>query len=286
MPLDISDEVLLGVVPWRDDLVDEQGWNTLGKIYSSTLIRARAHMGFIRDSILVFNLQAEGNINRQELLDLRTEQEEVVAKFPPFIAFRPEDVSDRSISGPTLYAKLLIELEFLQNIFLIERLLCRVDNTTLSQELLRVSVKMVSTTLIFWTNKDKVIGLYDFEWIVMGYGAPAAGILCLDLLHPRTKNSGLVSCISRSEVIQMLCIFNGFLDWIKPLTPNRELSCCVRRVIQRVLDETLNFSANSLEPVVDTMDWGAEMEINMSGFGYDLLGTFDWMLPEVVPSDR
>lgn len=49
----------------------------------------------------------------------------------------------------------------------------------------------------------------------------------------------------------------------------------MQRVIQRVLDETLNFSSNSLEPVVDTMDWGAEMEINTNGFGYDLLGTFD-----------
>lgn len=68
LPLDLSDEVLLGITPWRDDLVDEFGWNTAGKIYSSTLLRARAQMGFIRDSILSFNLQAEGAINIPELL--------------------------------------------------------------------------------------------------------------------------------------------------------------------------------------------------------------------------
>lgn len=213
-------------------------------------------------------------------------QENIIAEFPRFIAFKPEDIEDRRLSGPTLYAKLLIELEHLQNIFLIERLLCRVGNTSLSPELLQVSVKMVSTTLFFWTHKDKVIGLYDFEWIVMGYAAPAAGILCLDLLRPRTDSAVLASSTSRSEVIQMLCLLSGFLDWIKPLTPDRKLSSCVRRVIQRVLDETLNFSSNSLEPAVDTMDWGAEMEINMNGFGYDLLGTFDWMLPEVVQSGK
>lgn len=209
-----------------------------------------------------------------------------MAEFPAFLTFKPEDIEDRKLSGPTLYAKLLIELEYLQNIFLIERLLCRVDSTSLSSELLQVSVKMVSTTLFFWTHKDKVIGLYDLEWIVMGYAAPAAGVLCLDLLRPHTDDSALVSCTSRCEVIQMLCLLGGFLDWIKPLTPNRELCSCVRRVIQRVLDETLNFSAHSLEPVVDTMDWGAEMEIDMNGFGYDLLGTFDWLLPEVVHSDK
>lgn len=40
LPLDVSDEVLMGVMTWRDDIVDEQGWNNLGKNYSSTLLRA------------------------------------------------------------------------------------------------------------------------------------------------------------------------------------------------------------------------------------------------------
>lgn len=64
----MSDEVLLGAVPWRDDLVDEQGWNTLGEIYPSTLLRSRASIGFIRESILNISLQVTGKLNKQELL--------------------------------------------------------------------------------------------------------------------------------------------------------------------------------------------------------------------------
>lgn len=68
LPLDISDEVLLGAVPWRDDLVDAKGWNTCGEIYSSTLLRARACIGIIRESILNISLQVKGSISEQELL--------------------------------------------------------------------------------------------------------------------------------------------------------------------------------------------------------------------------
>lgn len=67
-PLDISDEVLLGVTPWRDDLIDVHGWNTLGEIYASTLLRARAYMGFVRDSVLDIALQVTGNVNIEELM--------------------------------------------------------------------------------------------------------------------------------------------------------------------------------------------------------------------------
>lgn len=68
LPLDVSDEVLLGQTPWRDDMVDTDGWNTLGAIYSSTLLRARACLGVIRDSILTLSLQAGGCVNKEEIL--------------------------------------------------------------------------------------------------------------------------------------------------------------------------------------------------------------------------
>ncbi|KAJ3480568.1 hypothetical protein NLG97_g8042 [Lecanicillium saksenae] len=286
LPLDIPDEVLMGVIPWENGIVDAQGWNTLGKIYPSTLLRARAYMGYMRDSILDFNLQVGGDVARNDLLNLRTQQEEVVAKFPEFLVFKLEDVEDRAISGPTLYSKLLIELERLQNNFLIERLLCAAESTKPSLGLLQVSIRLLSTTLIFWTHKDRMISKYNLEWIVMGYAAPAAGVLCSDLLRPRGESAALASGTSRSEVVQMLCLLCGFLDWIKPLAPNRDLNTSVRRVIQRVLDETLNSSASAQQPVVETMDWGAEMEINMNDFGFDLLGTFDWMLPEAFQVPR
>lgn len=230
--------------------------------------------------------RCEHQTNQYVARKLRSEQETARQQFPSFLLFEAEELEDLVYSGPTLYAKILIQLEYLQNVFLIERLLCRADNATLSLALLQVSAQLVSTTLIFWTHRDRVIGMYDCEWIVMGYGAPAAGILCLHLLRPLAESGAMATGTSRSEVIQMMCLFSGFLDWVKPLTPNRELSACVRRVIQRVLDETLNLVANPLEAAVDTVDWGAEMDISMKDFGFDMLGTFDWILPEAATGDK
>lgn len=207
-----------------------------------------------------------------------------MAKFPSWLIFDHKDVNDRDISGPTLYARLLVQLEYLQNVFFIERLLNKVENATISNRLLQISLEIVSLTLIFWTHKDRMTGLHeDFEWLVVGYASPAAGILCLELLHPsvdKITGSAATLGVSRSEVIQNLSLLNGFLGWIKPLVPSRELTNGIRRVIQRVLDQTLNHQANSIEPIVDIMDWGAEMGIDTNDFNFELLDTFDWMRPE------
>lgn len=209
----------------------------------------------------------------------------MIAKFPRCIIFELEDINNRDISGPNLYAKLLIQLEHLQNIFFIERLLNKANDVTLSTALLRVSLEIVSLTLIFWTHKDRMTGLHeDFEWLVMGYASPAAGILCQELLQPPPSTHRAVAVlepeISRSEVIQKLSLLNGFLDWIRPLMPNRELTCCMRKVIQRVLDQVLNQPVSSVEPMVDIMDWGVAMGIDTNDCGFELLDTFDWMRPE------
>lgn len=55
LPLDISDEVLLSNAPEHLDKsrhVDEHGWNRDGKIHSTTILRARTILAFIRDAIL------------------------------------------------------------------------------------------------------------------------------------------------------------------------------------------------------------------------------------------
>lgn len=140
-------------------------------------------------------------------------------------------------------------------------------------------MELVSLTLVLWTHRDRVTGLYDnFEWLVIGYASPAAGILCLELLQASTNTTGggSDSNISRSEVIQKLSLLNGFLDWIRLMMPKRKLAYRVRKVIERVLDQALNHPARSVEPIVDFMDWGAT-GINTNEFSFELLDTFDWM---------
>lgn len=208
-------------------------------------------------------------------------------KLPQQIIFKNSDITNRAISGPELYAKLLVHLEHLLNLFFIERLINKVDNVVLSTALVQASLDIVSVTLIFWTHKDRLTGLHaNYEWLAVGFASPAAGILCLELLRPYADNMDITSSllpsdISRSDVVQTLSLLNGFLGWIEPLMPGRTLTgSFVQRVIQRVLDQTLN---HPIEPVVQgisTIDWGAEMGLDMNDLSFDLLDTFDWMRPD------
>lgn len=68
----------------------------------------------------------------------------------------------------------------------------------------------------------------------MFYGAPAAGILCVELLK---------QCHTiipwRSKSIQNLTIFTAFLAWVPPSAPNVDLCRAIKSIISRVLDQVL-----------------------------------------------
>lgn len=139
--------------------------------------------------------------------------------------------------------------------------------------------------LIFWTHKDKMVGLHeDYEWLSVQFTSPAAGILCLELLRPYTEDMDgetELQGISRSDLIQNLSLLSSFLGWIEPLVPGRKMTVTfVQRVIQRVLDQTLNHQIQPSDLELDTMDWGAELGIDINDFSFDLLDTFDWMRPQ------
>lgn len=199
--------------------------------------------------------------------------------FPLSLTWNPDDVDNRDVSGSKLYAKLLIQLEYLQNIFFIERLLNKIDSVILSPNLTQISLQIVSLTLILWTHKDRMAGLHqDFEWLVIGFASPAAGILCLELLRPFSDK--VEPNVSRSDLIQKLSLLSGFLSWIQPLTRSRKLTFFVRRVIERVLDQTLNYQENLIDSPMGMLNWGAEMRLDTNDFSFDLLDTFDWLRPE------
>lgn len=70
------------------------------------------------------------------------------------------------MSAPYLYAKVVVHLENLQNLFFVLRLLVQSGHDS-HADLLTVSFEMVSTALIFWTHMDRLSGLHgDYEWLV------------------------------------------------------------------------------------------------------------------------
>lgn len=104
----------------------------------------------------------------------------------------------------------------------------------------------------------------------MGYAAPAGGVLCLTLLQ------GTQTSVSRSKIVQELSKLIAFLEWVQSRLPNSKLCQEVMRVIQRVLDQTLN----NLQALNFEESWPSSLDTPLdvsSFFSFSLLDTFDWI---------
>lgn len=105
---------------------------------------------------------------------------------------------------------------------------------------------------------------------MLTYGAPASGILCQELLgageHSRDPS------INRSTIIQQLSLMVGFFDWVRPSAPNAKLCVNCRNIIQQVLDQCLNTSADKIGVDFPGWDFGDQPDFN-----FELMDTFDWL---------
>ncbi|KAI3544827.1 fungal specific transcription factor domain-containing protein [Colletotrichum filicis] len=297
-PLDLKDDHLLSdeaSLARHVAALDENGWNTKGELYSATIVRARVMLAHIRDEIFEIAL-GQGSVTLVEtLLEIKERQLRTVAGFPDIMTLREEDVQNRKLDISLLYTRLIMKLEHLQNMFFIERLLAKRGHD--DGALLSVSFEMVSKTLMFWTNMDRLSCMNgDFEWLVMAYAAPGGGILCMELLKPTLQGGHHPQNpqVSRSSIIQKLSLLVGFLDWVSPTAPNGDLCADCKVIIQRVLDQALNSPAASASSAVDgglpagvmldvPMDWDFSTQLD---FNFDLLDTFDWLRPEVSSSQQ
>ncbi|OAA54665.1 C6 transcription factor [Cordyceps fumosorosea ARSEF 2679] len=286
MPLDIADEDLLDPTRLQRAAksLDANGWNTAGRLYASTAIRARFMISMIRDELIEATL-GKASLNVDYLLDLRSRQCSLADQFPDGLRLCASDLASPDVPPNVAYMKAFTHLEHLQNIFFAERLLQRC-NYVGNGELLIVSVTMVSLTLHFWMNQDRFsmqTMRRNFEWIVLSYGAPGAGVLCQELLYPTFRgNHPLDVKVTRSSIIQQLSVLIGFFDWVRDAAPNATLCRDCSAIIQRVLDYTLNMAAaggaglgaNGAAAVPELLDWGV---FDQPDFSFELMDTFDWL---------
>lgn len=218
-----------------------------------------------------------------------------MAQLPKVLMYRDTDLNDPDTDGPVLFSRVIIRLTHLQNMFFIERLLSK-GTHLLSSEIIDISYEMISLTLIFWTHQDKLFGVSgDSEWLLMCYAAPAAGILCMELLRGGRGGSSTASAtpshrggstnppITRSRLIQQLSLLVGFLDWVGPMAPNTESCNSVKKAVRHVLDQALNEGTTHVSTPMDWVgDRGVELSADMNDFfNFELLDTFDWLRPDV-----
>ncbi|TFB02972.1 hypothetical protein CCMA1212_005430 [Trichoderma ghanense] len=285
LPLDLRDEDLLAggeALKRAVEGLDENGWNTGGKMYSATVTRARCIVAMIRDELVEIGIGKPRQKMASALLrDLKERQIEAVKEFPPSLAYNPSDILNPDSNVNLIFARLLLQLEQLQNFFFVERLLLRHGELD-EGGLLLVAFQLVSLTLLFWTHKDRFAPFRnDFEWLVMAFATPSGGILCMELLNPTFRGNPHPkdASITRSNIIQQLSLLIAFLEWIDPSRPNGDMCMTASAVMRRVLDHVLNTSSEGLS-------WRPEEggDVQQLDFSLEMFDTFDWMKYDGVGS--
>lgn len=176
---------------------------------------------------------------------LKSKQEHTFDQLPDSLRLADGDENFRSLEPHVLYTKLFIRLEHLQNIFLIERLLHIVQPDLTQDNLIEISLEMISVTVTFWTRNDYLVGMEgDHEWLILGYAVPAAVVLCERLLRAENQGS-LKSSIPISAIIQQLSLLGAFLEWLLFRVPCTDRCSKTKDLIFNLLDQILNFSPNT-----------------------------------------
>ncbi|KAI0835038.1 hypothetical protein F5Y06DRAFT_142892 [Hypoxylon sp. FL0890] len=292
LPLDLQDEDLaLDQVSLRAkaDRLDARGWNKEDGVYCTTVIRAWGMLASIREEVFHIALgkgKSAGSVTIQTFAQLKKRELDTVSHFPTSLQHSLDDLVNSRLDIIVLYSRLVLHLEHLQNLFFIERLLLRHGQTD-DGDLLAVSFEMVTYTLYFWTHLDRLLAVRrDCEWLVMSYAAPAAGILCMELLKPRpdiAEKKKKKNATSRSKIVQKLSLLVGYLDWVGPSGPNGELCQTCKVTIEHVLDQAINIndapSTNDKSAPFSALNSPFEVPAELS-FNFDLLDTFEWLRSE------
>ncbi|PCG99120.1 Hypothetical protein PENO1_054710 [Penicillium occitanis (nom. inval.)] len=259
LPLDLCEEDVYG---GRERLelalarLDSNGWNTAGRIFTTTWLRALAMLSPIREGILELSLRINQQFTKEEVEDLVAQLRRIVASYPPHIRYDrnlewPSNLSSGSQarSAHQVYIINRIQLDVLQCHFLLQRLLVsRKFNG--GQDLFDIAQEALSIITSLWLHRDQLQDVtHAFDWISVSYGMPCAGILCIELLRasnlappsPATESStsDVIHApvqLSRSQVIQSLTMYKALLDWIRPTDNNAQLSSKLSKVLQRIID--------------------------------------------------
>lgn len=118
----------------------------------------------------------------------------------------------------------------------------------------------------------------------MYHAVPASGIICVELLK-QTKDPSYRLVVPRSDSIQDLIMFVGFLDWVGPAAPNYNLCRRIREIIGRVLEQVLESPRALAEKITaptatpqPALDFSFDSDFReFDDYAtLDLLDTFDW----------
>jgi len=108
------------------------------------------------------------------------------------------------------------------------------------------------------------------------YGVPAAGVLCVELLHATRHPHALdIVIFSRPDTIHSLSLYVTFLDWVRPNDGNYELCRKLKQVIRNILDHCI--TAPTFPKVMDGVERRIPDEDTPGDAGWDTLSETEWL---------
>ncbi|KAF7561652.1 hypothetical protein G7046_g2494 [Stylonectria norvegica] len=289
LPLDLDDAILLSdrdtFETYVSHSLDANGWNVDGLFHSSSLLRVRMMVALIRDEILELGQSNSGTYAADDIANLKSKELNLYGGLPAHVVcnFTVDDMRD--IEPRAVYPKILIRLDYLLNMFLIERLIVKHGHSR--SHLLRTSFEMIVLTLHLWTQKRIwAEAQEECQWLMMAFAAPAGAVLCMELIHQNPislaadEHGNIVvgEAYSRSSIIQQLSLLVSYLNSSGSLQHITCIVSKVRDIIKRVLDHVLNHTRQPQAPIdLNSSDFAADWD-NLAQM--NPLDTINWFTEE------
>ncbi|PVI00547.1 hypothetical protein DM02DRAFT_388285 [Periconia macrospinosa] len=288
LPLDIDENVIMctdtELLNTALSKLDNEGWNTEGKINSVSWVRLRAKMSISRERFLELSLSGRRIANlEEEIQNVQIQHRQAWEGLPKHLRcdlYDEETIWDELGSMKAL-KMVNCYLEFLHMEFQIQRLLRRQTQTALPG-LLEICMKLLLSTISILNrrgNREYFVQRH-FATIVLFYCLPSAGVLALELRRCTLENVQLPDTVSRADIIRNLSVLISCMDWsVFPEDGNHKLCRELNKMLSLVLDEVLNY-----QPPIN----GAQSDNNDSalqglGPGFFDLPTVDGIEP--IPTE-
>ncbi|KAG0649512.1 hypothetical protein D0Z07_4338 [Hyphodiscus hymeniophilus] len=229
-PMDLNEEVIMkGGEELQNAIarLDADGWNTEGGIYPSTLSRAHGMVAIVLNEILECSLGDPAECTNTRI---------------NFLLWGVNDTTSKTTSEFVSWERLLLRLIRLEHQLLLERLAYK-QGLYDGQSMVDCAREMLELTVLIWVQRDRFSEHHcDYDWMLMCWGVPSSGVLCVELLKQMKQPAGTpyFPVLPRSEIVQNLSLLIGFLDWIRPAAGNYQLCGRMRQIIKRILDQILN----------------------------------------------
>lgn len=117
------------------------------------------------------------------------------------------------------------------------------NGTRNGQSMIDCAREMLEHVVLLWVQRDRFVEKHcDYDWMLMCWGVPSSGVLCVELLKQIRQPAGTEYELKlpRSEIVQNLSLLIGFLEWVRPAAGNYLLCRRMSLLIKRILDQILN----------------------------------------------